>query len=216
MKIQLLTILFLISAISQLHSQESRRFQNEVAGITQADSAYKTKDIILFTGSSTIRMWKSLATDFPGYPVINHGFGGSQMTDLLFFSRELILNYKPRKIFIYEGDNDLASSKSTDQILKTADSLVKSIRKSFPNTALYFISAKPSKSRWHLKEKYLEFNAALKTFASERRNTFYIDLWTPMLAGDGVVMQDIFLEDGLHMNPKGYAIWKKVIEPYLK
>jgi len=138
------------------------------------------------------------------------------MTDLLYFDDELILKYKPKQIFIYEGDNDIASSKSTDQIIKTADSLVSSIRKALPDVPLYFISAKPSKSRWQLKEKYLEYNTALKKFTASKKNLHYVDLWTPMLGTDGIVLQDIFIEDGLHMNAKGYAIWKKTIGPYLK
>ncbi|WP_336518302.1 SGNH/GDSL hydrolase family protein [Pollutibacter soli] len=216
MKIRLVLLFLLLHGLYAGQAQESNRFQKEVAAITAADSSYKNREVIIFTGSSTIRMWKTLHEDFREYPVINHGFGGSQMTDLLFFDDELILQYKPKKIFIYEGDNDIASSKTTARILSSADSLVKSIRQKFPKTPLYFISAKPSISRWNLKEKYVEYNSALKAFAANRKNVFYVDLWTPMIDKNGVVFQDIFIEDGLHMNPKGYAIWKKTIAPYLK
>lgn len=216
MKIRLVFILSLILILHAGLAQESKRFQKEVEEITAGDSSYRNREVIIFTGSSTIRMWKSLTDDFREYPVVNHGFGGSQMTDLLFFDDQLILQYKPKKIFIYEGDNDIASSKATAQILSSADSLVKSIRNRFPRTPLYFISAKPSISRWNLKDKYIEYNSALKAFAAKQKNIFYVDLWTPMIDTNGVVYQDIFIEDGLHMNAEGYAIWKKTIAPYLK
>lgn len=208
----LIGILFILTT----GAQESHRFRKEVVEVTAGDSTYKSTSFILFTGSSTIRMWKSLPEDFAGKPVVNHGFGGSEMSDLLYFSTELILKYKPRQIFIYEGDNDINSSKTTAQILSSADSLIKAIRKFLPATPIYFISAKPSKARWHLKDKYLEYNTALKNFASKQKEVYFIDLWKPMMDKSGVVQQDIFIEDGLHMNDKGYAIWKKVIGPYLK
>src|SRR5262245_42104436 len=99
MKIRLVYILSLILIFNAAIAQESARFKKEVEGITAADSSYKNREVIIFTGSSTIRMWKSLTEDFREYPVVNHGFGGSQMTDLLFFDDQLILQYKPKKIF---------------------------------------------------------------------------------------------------------------------
>jgi lysophospholipase L1-like esterase len=197
-------------------AQDPTRFQKEIDAIKINDTAYKNKSVILFTGSSTIRMWKSLHIDFENKPVVNHGFGGSEMSDLLYYADDLILSYQPSQIFIYEGDNDISAGKTTQQIIAAADSLLKKIRMKMPQVPVYFISAKPSKARWHLQKKYIDFNSSLKSFVSKKKNVYFLDLWKPMIDGNGVVFQDIFIEDGLHMNAKGYAIWKKEIGKYLK
>lgn len=197
-------------------AQDPTRFQKEIDAIKINDTTYKNKTVILFTGSSTIRMWKSLNADFENKPVVNHGFGGSEMSDLLYYADDLILSYQPSQIFIYEGDNDINSGKSTQQIIASADSLLKKIRLKMPQVPVYFISAKPSKARWQLHKKYIDFNSSLKSFVSKKKNVYFVDLWKPMIDSNGIVFQDIFIEDGLHMNAKGYAIWKKEIGKYLK
>ena len=196
--------------------QEAHRFQGEVDKMTSSDQPVNKKDLMLFTGSSTIRMWKSLAADFPDKNVLNRGFGGSQMDDLIYFADKLVVAYNPKKVFIYEGDNDLAANKSSEQILEQASKLLSIIREKLPaKTKVYFISAKPSLSRWSLKDKYLDFNSKLKAWTATQKNVEFIDMWAPMLGADGTVMKDIFIEDGLHMNAKGYAIWAKHFKRYL-
>jgi lysophospholipase L1-like esterase len=197
-------------------AQDPTRFQKEIDAIKINDTTYKNKTVILFTGSSTIRMWKSLNIDFENKPVVNHGFGGSEMSDLLYYADDLILSYQPSQIFIYEGDNDISSGKTTQQIIASADSLLKKIRLKMPQVPVYFISAKPSKARWQLHKKYIDFNSGLKSFVSKKKNVYFVDLWKPMIDSNGIVFQDIFIEDGLHMNAKGYGIWKKEIGKYLK
>jgi len=199
-----------------IYAQDPRRFQAEVAELTANDKSLNKNDIVLFTGSSSIRMWSSLQSDFPNYNIVNRGFGGSQTLDLLYFFDQLILPYDPKKIFIYEGDNDLSLGKSPGQILSTMDSVITMIRQKVSKTVpIYVISPKPSISRWHLKDKYIEFNTLMSQLASQRKRVYFIDVWSPALDNDGTVIKDIFLEDGLHMNAKGYAIWVKAVRKYL-
>jgi lysophospholipase L1-like esterase len=161
-------------------------------------------------------MWSGLQSDFPNYNIVNRGFGGSQTSDLLYFFDQLILPYNPKKIFIYEGDNDLSAGKSPEQIVSTMDSVIAMIRQRVSKTVpIYVISPKPSISRWHLKEKYIKFNELMNDSVSKKRNVHFIDVWSPALDKDGVVIKDIFLEDGLHMNSKGYAIWARVLRKHL-
>jgi lysophospholipase L1-like esterase len=211
----ILLYIFLLIA-SAGHSQDPLRFKDEVAHLTANDQSIKKEDIVLFTGSSTIRMWESLQADFPKYNIVNRGFGGSQTSDLLYFFNQLILPYNPTKIFIYEGDNDLSAGKSPERIMAAMDSLVTFIRQRVSaSVPIYMISAKPSTSRWHLKDKYIEFNKRMSKFASSNKNLYFVDVWTPALDANGEVRKDIFLEDGLHMNRKGYEIWIGVIKKYL-
>ncbi len=199
-----------------LQGQSPTRFQAEIDQFKADKTDYsKSKNLILFTGSSTIRMWTSLKEDFSDRNVLNRGFGGSYMSELLFYADTLILTYKPRIIFIYEGDNDLGSGQKADDILESARLLVEKIRKKLPGSTICFFSAKPSLARWNLHEKFVDFNARLEKLAGKYPKVYYLDTWTPMIGADGNVMNDIFLADGLHMNRKGYDIWKEAVNEFL-
>lgn len=204
--------LFIIDA-SQ--AQNPRRFAHEVDSIVAHNLTVDRKDLIIFTGSSSVRMWSDLKASFPKHNVVNLGFGGSEMTDLLFYVDKIILQFKPKQVFIYEGDNDIGAGRPTESILAAADSILARIRDELPQAEVVFISPKPSVSRWHLKEKYEAFNKALENWTKSRKNVKFADVWTPMLKKDGKVREDIFLADKLHMNEKGYAIWKTKLKKYL-
>lgn len=200
-----------------LVAQDPLRLEAEVNEITARDKSINKKDIILFTGSSSIKMWNDIQSYFPGHNIVNGGFGGSEMSDLLYYFDKLILPYKPKQIFIYEGDNDLNSGKSPSQILATSDSLLGLIRKHVSQKVqVFFISPKPSLARWQLKERYEHYNAELKKWVGRQKYVTFIDVWTPSLDPQGKVFQDIFLEDGLHMNKKGYVIWASEIGKFVQ
>ncbi len=186
--------------------------------VIQIDSFYKELEDsghIVFTGSSSIRMWNSINDDFPGHEIINTGFGGSQMSDLNHYMKDLILDYHPSKIFIYEGDNDLEAGKSTQEVINDFKEGIEKIKNNFPNTPIYLLSPKPSIARWNLRFNYLILHKAMQEWCKQQENVKYIDVWTPMLTDKGQLLADLFIEDGLHMNRKGYELWKNVISPYL-
>jgi lysophospholipase L1-like esterase len=197
-------------------AQDPARFQAEIDRFKSDTTDYTAvRDLVLFTGSSTIRIWTGLAADFPQYHILNRGFGGSEMSDLLYYADTLILSYHPSMVFIYEGDNDLADGKDPAEIAGTARKLLRKIRSELPDIPVIFFSAKPSPSRWRLKDAYLDFNARLKRLAERNRNVYYLDLWDPMLGKDGQPLADIFQDDRLHMNRKGYDIWKDIVGRFL-
>ena len=209
-------VLFLFAALS-LWAQEPLRFQDEVNKLVAGDSAVGKKNIILFIGSSTIRFWKDLNTTFPDRNILNRGFGGSEMSDLIKYVDRLIVPYHPKQIFIYEGDNDIGYGKNPDDVLKQANQLLLLIREKLPKrTQMFFISPKPSISRWQLKDKYEYYNQELEKWTMQQKKVIFIDVWKPMLDTDGNVMKDLFIGDGLHMNSKGYEIWARIIGPYIK
>ena len=212
----IVSLLVCLTIVSNLFAQDPLRFHNEVNELIAADSAVVKKNLILFTGSSSIRFWKSLNADFPKYNVLNRGFGGSTTNDLLFFIDTLITPYQPRKVFIYEGDNDLGNGQEPDEVLSAAIKLTRKIKDKLPSTEVLFICPKPSIARWELKDKYELFNSKLKSWCATQKGVVFIDVWTPMLDSTGNVRKDIFIEDGLHMNAIGYEIWKNIIAPYLK
>lgn len=212
----LVLTLFTSITISSLYAQDPTRFKDEIKTLKSKVYNFRQgEEVYLFTGSSSIRKWGNIPEYFPGKNIINNGFGGSQMSDLLHYSKDLILKYNPTKVFIYEGDNDLGSKKTSEEVLSTTKVLVGQIEAKLPKAEIIIISPKPSLSRWALKEKYLELNSVLKKYCESKSNLSFADVWFPMLNKEGEPIEDIFVEDGLHMNSKGYDIWAKVLKKFL-
>lgn len=172
---------------------------------------------ILFVGSSSFTKWKDVSDYFPGYTIINRGFGGSTLPDLIRYTDDIIVPYHPKQVVIYCGDNDLASSDAitADSVFERFKVLFDLIRSRLPGENIVYISIKPSPSRARLKGRMDQANLLIKTFLSINQNTAFVDVYHKMLKPDGSPMSTIFLEDSLHMNGSGYAIWQKAITPYL-
>jgi lysophospholipase L1-like esterase len=193
-------------------------FYSEIQHFEKMDSIhFPLKHAILFLGSSSFRKWTNVAEAFPGYPVINRGFGGSTFPDAIRYLDKIVFPYQPRQILIYEGDNDLASSDkiTPDSVLNRFRKLFFLIRQKLPNTNVAYVSIKPSPSRERLMPEMAKANSLIKDFLKNKKNASFIDVYHAMLNKDGQPDKSIFLEDELHMNAKGYAIWQKIIEPYL-
>jgi len=213
-KIIFVFILFFGIFISS--AQDPNRFKKDVDELCGKEYSFSpNKKLVVFAGSSSVRMWKDVQDYFPDYNVINNGFGGSHFSDLIFYYDELILKQQPDILFIYEGDNDIAGNKKPNLIKHQARELYDKIRGDLPSTEIIFISPKPSIARVNLKSKYEKLNKRLKRYCDKNENLEFADVWHPMLDENGNVFQGIFIEDGLHMNKKGYDIWGKVLLPYL-
>lgn len=200
------------------HAQTSfEQWEPEIQTFEAADRAsVPAPGGVLFVGSSTIRMWETLAADFPGVPVINRGFGGSQLADAVHFADRIILPYRPRMVLVYAGDNDLNAGKSPEQVLADYRALVAKIHGALPATRIGFLSVKPSPSRWKLAAEMRRANALVKEFSASDPRLFYVDTFTPMLGPDGGPRPELFREDMLHMNARGYALWRSIVAPYLR
>ncbi len=216
-KFKTIFTIFLLFAICFANAQDPNRFKSQIEELVQKEYQFEAgKKLALFTGSSSVRMWKDVADYFPEYNVINNGFGGSHFSDLIYYYEELIPKYKPDYLFIYEGDNDIASDKKPGKILKEAKLLVDRIQQDLPETKVVLISAKPSVARWNLHKKYEKLNKKLERLAKKSNNLEFADVWNAMLDENGQVHTDVFLDDNLHMNKKGYDIWGEVIGEFLK
>jgi len=173
--------------------------------------------VIVFVGSSSIRMWSTLAEDMRPLPVINRGFGGSQMSHVIRNVDRIVTPYDAGAIVIYEGDNDLqaGSSKTPESVAADFSELVGLIRAKRPDVPIYFVSIKPSKLRWEQWPAMSRANALIERICSADPGLTYVDVAGPMLGEDGEPRGDVFRLDGLHMNAAGYAIWTGVIKPVL-
>ncbi|WP_136467334.1 SGNH/GDSL hydrolase family protein [Flagellimonas onchidii] len=206
---------FLLLSIS-INAQGDLPFSGEVKQIQEhVNSVWDaTKPTIVFTGSSSIRMWKDLQDRFPDKQILNTGFGGSQSSDLEHYLDELILDYNPNQVFIYEGDNDISSKKRPKEIENTIQDIIEVLFLKRPQMEIVLISAKPSISRWHLKRKYKRLNKRLKKLASETTNVRFADVWSVMVS-KRKLKNHLFIEDGLHMNQQGYELWYNVLKDYI-
>jgi lysophospholipase L1-like esterase len=172
---------------------------------------------IVFTGSSSIARWETLAEEMKPLDIINRGFGGSQYSDLNQYAKRIVIAYHPRAVVIYEGDNDLApeSSKTPEWVAKDARTLVQTIRAALPETWIYLISIKPSKSRLSAWPRMKEANRMIRDFTRTQKHVQYIDVASAMFDPEGNLRADLFVEDGLHPTPKCYALWTSIIKPLL-
>jgi lysophospholipase L1-like esterase len=199
-------------------AQEKIPYWNEVQGLKKKDSlAFPASNQLLFIGSSSFTMWKDVQDYFPKHKILNRAFGGSTLVDLIRFRYEVIYPYQPKQIVIYCGENDFASSDTVtvEMVMQRFTTLYDLIRVKYPKVPLLYVSMKPSPSRKHLMKKYEEANSQIAAFLLKEKRAAFADVYHPMLKEDGSVMEDIFLGDNLHMNAKGYAIWKKVLEKML-
>jgi len=171
---------------------------------------------IVFTGSSSIRMWSSLRADFPGKPLLNRGFGGSQIRDVVWYADNVAIRYRPRQIVVYCGDNDIDARRSPQQVVSDFHAFVARIRRDLPEVPIAWISIKPSVARATQLGAQREANALVKAAAAGMRDVEYIDVFTPMLDASGQPRPELFVDDGLHMNRTGYALWRNIIGPYLE
>ncbi|MFT3909668.1 MAG: GDSL-type esterase/lipase family protein [Ferruginibacter sp.] len=198
----------------------AQAFADEIASFKKADSisyAFANQHPIVFAGSSSFRKWQNMQADFKGYPVLNRGFGGSTLPDVIHYANDVIINYAPKQVVIYCGENDLASSDSITAtiVFKRFKELFFLLRKNLPAVSIAFVSIKPSPSRQKIQPAVIATNKMIKHFLKNKKRAAYINIYDEMLNADGSMRKELFVSDNLHMNEKGYAIWKKIIEPYL-
>ncbi len=194
-------------------------FQDEINAFKKEDSAhFPPKGAILFIGSSSFRFWTDVQNYFPHYTIINRGFGGSSLPDVIRFAPDILFPYRPKQVVIYCGENDFAgdTSLTANDVLNRFKTLYKMIRDNLGTKVnVVFVSIKPSPSRQFLLPKMMAANKLIKQYLSKQKNAAFADVFHPMLSATGKLRPELYRDDQLHMKPEGYAIWKKVLQPYL-
>lgn len=198
-------------------AQDMQQWEKEISALEQQDKINKPpKKPIVFTGSSSIRMWETLAQDFPDKKVLNRGFGGSQTFEVLHFADRLILPYRPKQVVIYVGDNDLAAGKTPAQVFADFKALFQKIRSGSKKTNVVFISIKPSPSRKQLLPAIEQTNQLIRDYLNTQNRTGYVDVYHLMLTPQGKFNPALYRADSLHMTDAGYRIWAAAVRPVLK
>ena len=198
-------------------SQTLASYEKEMAAFKKQDADNPPQaGLTLFVGSSTFTQWKTMQADMPEIPLINRGFGGSMVTDVIEHFDTVIAPYNPKQIVIYEGDNDTARGIKTEQILSNYKQLLTMIWEKYPGITVTIISVKPCELR---RDKFLpttELNDMLNVWASQTKNLYYLNTYDITMNGEGDPIPEYFLKDNLHLNANGYKAWARKIVNHLK
>lgn len=212
---QFAALLWFLFSVNIIAAQSTAPFADEIAAFSRQDSLQPPpSNPVLFVGSSSIRLWATLQQDFPRSTVLNRGFGGATIPDVLRYMQETIYRYKPSRIIFYCGENDLASSDTLRAEVVTARFIrfFAEVRKNLGPVPIVFISIKPSPSRAHLSAKVIAANEQIRQFLSSQKKAEYVDVYNAMVDEVGRPRGELFTGDSLHMNAKGYALWQEKLK----
>ncbi|MBX7171965.1 MAG: hypothetical protein K1X72_13465 [Pyrinomonadaceae bacterium] len=220
---RLITVLFLwlilaLASFSQTQTYtRAKMWDAEINSLTEIDlKQAPPKNPILFVGSSSMRLWRNLRQSFPNLNVLNRGFGGSRLEDVNYYFERIVTPYNPKIVVLYAGENDVNEGVAPETVLESYRKFLAMFRAEFSKTKLVYVSLKPSPARWALADKYKQTNNLIKNEIAKDKNSVFIDVWNPMLGANGEPLPELFLADNLHMNEKGYAIWRNALIKYLK
>jgi lysophospholipase L1-like esterase len=208
--------LVIVGLLPAADRSEGARWERTIRAFETADSqSPPPPGAVLFVGSSSIRLWKTLPHDFPQYRVINRGFGGSQIADCTYFADRIVIPYQPSAIILHAGSNDLAAGKTPKRVFADFTEFVEKVRSALPATPIAFLSINPTPARWALAEKQKETNRLIRNYMAGKKGLAFIDLWEALLGPDGRPRADLHIADHLHPNAAGYKIRIQLVTGYL-
>jgi lysophospholipase L1-like esterase len=210
-------LLVVASRIALADQPASQRWEKEIQAIEKADRANPPPEgAVVFVGSSTIRLWKSLAKDFPGEKVLNRGFGGCQIADCAYFADRVITVYKPRLVVLRAGTNDIQDGKTPEQVRDDFRAFVEKVRAKMPQVRIAYLSMNATPARWANVARERKANQLIRQYIAQGENLDYIDAGDATLGSDGKPRAELFVKDRLHFNAEGYKILASLVRSHLK
>lgn len=214
--IALVASLFVLSVQAQTPAHDFARWEKDIAAFEAEDrTTPPPQNAVVFTGSSTIRLWRTMAEDLPGYKVVNRGFGGSEIVDVTYYADRIIIPLKPKMLFIRSGGNDIFRGNSAEKVFADFKALVAKIHGKLPQTEIVYIALSPSVARWNQADKELALNAMVKDFVKTAKRVKYLDDADISLGADGKPRPELFIADKLHFNAEGYKLFSAKVREYL-
>ena len=192
-------------------------YQEDIDKFKDQDLINFPEDVeVLFTGSSSIRFWNSLEEDMRPLKVLNRGFGGAHIVHVNYHFEDVVSRYNPQAIVFFCGTNDITALKTAKETVEDFKIFQNKVRTNLPNVPIFVIGIKPTPAREYIEEEELEYNKLIADLAAEDELLSFIDIWDAMLSEEGERIPELFVEDGLHINAKGYELWKKLVRENLK
>jgi lysophospholipase L1-like esterase len=193
------------------------RFEDEISGFEALDRQFpdRRRAEILFIGSSSIRMWQTLESDFPQHHVLNRGFGGSEIADSVRYADRILASHKPPLVVMYAGSNDINAGKSPATVAADFRAFAAKVWERLPTTSIAFISIAPSPARFSQVGRVREANRLIAAACAADPRLRFVDVFPLMLGPDGRPRRELFIDDGLHMNEGGYRVWIPLVRPLL-
>lgn len=206
-----------VEVVEEFGCLNPQRFESAIEAYEESDQVeFPERNGIVCLGSSSMVCWQDWITeDLAPFNVIPRGFGGSCISDVIYYADRIVFPYEPAGILLYEGDNDIALGVSPQAYLKQVMKFVGMINERFPTCEIYLLSTKPSPARWELWEEVQAANDLVRLFCEENDGLHFVDVASVLLNEDGNPISDVFQEDGLHMNRKGYLLWRDVMRQEL-
>ena len=190
-------------------------YEAEVRALEKAHVPPPPQGTVVFYGSSSIRLWTSLAEDFAGIGrearLVNRGFGGSTLEVCAHFFERLIVPCRPRSLILYAGDNDIGDGQTPERVAGSFRALSQKITRHLGPIPFAFLSLKPSPARWHLIDPIRRTNELIRRELDGREWGYWVDVFHPMLGADGRPRRELFAPDGLHLSPAGYRLWTRIL-----
>ena len=191
-------------------------YEDEIKHLEKDSLKIGYKAETIFYGSSSIRLWTSLYNDFENLKPVNLGFGGSTLAACVWFFERVMVPYHPKRLVIYAGDNDLGDGRHPEEVLIFFQQLVVKAGKRFCDIPCYFVSLKPSVSRWNMIDQFKFTNNLIETEIIKYNNHWkFIDVFKQMIDANGRPKRNYFHSDGLHLSENGYRLWKQIINDYI-
>ena len=205
-----------IPGIAATSKHDFARWEKEIAAYEAADRTNPApRGGVLFIGSSTIRLWKTLAQDFPDHKVINRGFGGSEIVDSTHFADRIIFPYEPRQVFLRAGGNDIHAGRLPGEVAADFIDFVSKVHERLPATEIVYIGVNLAPARWGEGDKYRALNKTIRKLALHMPRVSYVDAYNLSLKPDGQARHELFLADKLHFNAEGYKLLAERVRPFL-
>lgn len=216
--LQIACAAFLFASLA--HGQTYERaalWQKEIDAFAEIDRKQTAPaNAVLFVGSSTIRGWRTLRADFPGLAFVNRGFGGAHLEDVNFYFERIVAAHRAKKVVLYAGENDIAAGKTADRVFGDFVIFAELLRKNSPKTELIFVSVKPSPARMKFWAEMKRANSLIENEIKRRERAKFVDVSAAMLESAETPKPEIYQADGIHLNEKGYRIWREALSKHLK
>lgn len=212
-------IFFCLVSYTSFAQREARPFWSEIQAFMKEDRLNPPPASgTLFVGSSSFRLWNNLQDYFPELNIVNRGFGGSTLSDLVFYADSIVTPFQWKYIVIYSGENDLVYDPNLEpsEVVNLFNRLMFLVRKTNPQTPVFYCSIKPSPIRKQFSRRFVQYNNLISNHIDQLPNTFYVDVWNILTSKDEQAESVFFLADSLHLNEKGYSLWKNELNKYLK